>query len=398
MKNMKISIKSVLIVLLVALVFVCVGQGLQSLQASAATEDKTIEKAKSAYLVDYETGTVLYQRNADAKLPIASMVKIMTLVLTFEHIEKGNLKYDQMITVSETAAGMGGSQMFLDANKDYSVSDLIKGIVVCSANDASVAIGETVSGSKEGFIADMNKKAKELGMNNTVFANVTGLPEPGQHSTARDVTIMMRELLKHDAFYKYSSIYMEDYKHPDGRVTELTNTNKLVRFYKGCDAGKTGFTNEAMFCLSASALRNDMRVVATVIGSPDSKTRFAEVTSLFNYAFANYRQERIVDATKAIENTIEVTRGKDVQLEIRPDQSIYALQKKGEKINLTVNVNLPKKLKAPVAQGDVVGDLTVTNEKGEVVATANIVAANSIDKQGFGDSLRNIMKKFFIKN
>ena len=205
--------------------------------------------ARSAYLMDYDTGTVIYERNSDAKHPIASMVKIMTLLLTFENVNNGTLSLDEKLTISQTASGMGGSQMFLDAGKEYSVSDLIKGVTVVSANDASVALAEAISGSKEAFVDLMNEKAQKLGMVNTVFVNVTGLPESGQHSTAKDVSIMMRELLKNDEYYKYSGIYMENYTHPDGRISELVNTNKLIRFYNGCDAGKTGFTNDAMFCL-----------------------------------------------------------------------------------------------------------------------------------------------------
>ncbi|MCL2631393.1 MAG: D-alanyl-D-alanine carboxypeptidase [Firmicutes bacterium] len=389
--------KSVLIILLATLLLGACLAGFSSLSVANANEQKGIEKAKSAYLIDYNTGTVLYERNPDQKLPIASMVKIMTLVLAFESIENGTLSLNQKICVSETASGMGGSQMFLDANKEYSVSDLIKGIVVCSANDASVAIGETISGSTEEFIESMNKKAVALGMLNTVFTNVTGLPEAGHHSTARDVAKMMRELLKHKEYYNFSKIYMEDYKHPDGRITELTNTNKLVRFYKGCDAGKTGFTNEAMFCLSASAERAGMRVVATVVGSPDSKSRFAEVTSLFNHAFANYKNEKIIDANKPLENEITVLKGKHKTVEIRAENSIHLLQKKGEKLGVSVKINLPETIKAPVKKGDIVGEILVLNQKGETVAKTNVICLASVSEMKYGDGLERVLEKFFIK-
>lgn len=353
-------------------------------------------KARSAYLVDYNTGTVLYERNADAKLPIASMVKIMTLVITFDNIEKGNMTLDQKITVSDTAAGMGGSQMFLDAGKDYTVRDLIKGIVVCSANDASVAIAETIAGTKEDFIILMNDTAKKLGMNNTVFVNVTGLPQDGQYSTAKDVTVMMRKLLSHKEYYAFSTIYMENYTHPDGRVTELVNTNKLIRFYKGCDAGKTGFTNDAMFCLSASALRSDMRVVATVIGSPDSKSRFGEVSSLFNFAFANFKQEQAVAGGQAVK-TVKVNGGKSDSVSAAPERSVYILQKKGDKADYKIVADIPDCVKAPVKEGQVIGKITVLDSKGNVYDTVNVISVNSVNKSGFGDALKDVLENWFTR-
>jgi D-alanyl-D-alanine carboxypeptidase (penicillin-binding protein 5/6) len=351
--------------------------------------------AKSAYMIDFGTGTVLYERDPDKRMPIASMVKIMTLLLTFENIESGRMSFDQKIVISENASGMGGSQMFLDTGLEYPLSDLIKGVVVCSANDASVAIAETISGSVEEFITLMNERARSLGMENTCFVNVTGLPQDGQYCTARDVTTMMRELLKHKDYYRFSGIYMENYTHPDGRVTELVNTNKLVRFYKGCDAGKTGFTNEAMFCLSASALRNGMRVVATVIGAENSKARFAEVSSLFNYAFANYSEDRLVCKDEPIANNIEIRRGKSERIAVAADRDVYVLRKKGDNKEYSVRLDLNDKLKAPVAKGSVIGKLTVTDQNGAIVGTANIVALENIESAGYGDSLKKVLLDWY---
>lgn len=352
--------------------------------------------AKSAYMVDYGTGTILYERDADRKLPIASMVKIMTLLIAFENINNGNLSMGQKITISENASGMGGSQMFLDTGLEYPVSDLIKGITICSANDASVAIAETVSGSEEEFVKLMNQKAKALGMNNTCFANVTGLPASGQYCTARDVTIMMRKLLEYQDYYKFSTIYLENYTHPDGRITELTNTNKLVRFYKGCDGGKTGFTNEAMFCLSASAMRNNTRVVATVIGASDSKSRFGEVSSLFNYAFANYLQDILVKKGEPITNEIEVRKGKTDTISVAADRDIYVLRKRGDGVKFTVDIELDDKLTAPIAKGATVGKISVKTADGKLVGAANIVTLENIEVSGYGDSLRKILENWFI--
>ncbi len=213
--------------------------GTAGLCSACAAPDKQVRpedfNSRAAYLIDYDTGEVLFERNADDKYPIASMVKIMTLNIAFDEIKAGRLSLDQMITISDTAAGMGGSQMFLDAGKEYSVSDLIKGITVVSANDASVAVAETIAGSKEAFIDMMNERAAAMGLENTKFVNVTGLPQEGQYSTARDVTAMMRKLIGNPEYFNYSTIYMENYTHPGGRISELVNTNKLVRFYKGCD-------------------------------------------------------------------------------------------------------------------------------------------------------------------
>lgn len=353
--------------------------------------------ARSAYLMDYDTGTVIYERNSDAKHPIASMVKIMTLLLTFENVNNGTLSLDEKLTISQTASGMGGSQMFLDAGKEYSVSDLIKGVTVVSANDASVALAEAISGSKEAFVDLMNEKAQKLGMVNTVFVNVTGLPESGQHSTAKDVSIMMRELLKNDEYYKYSGIYMENYTHPDGRISELVNTNKLIRFYNGCDAGKTGFTNDAMFCLSASAKRDGTRFIATVLGAQSSKERFAEVSGMFNYAFANYKNTKIVDKTQLISNEITIKGGKSETIEICADRDICALTKKGDKTQYEVSVVVDEKLKAPIKKGAVIGKIVVTSKvDGAVIGEANIITMKDVDSKSLADSIKDISDSWFF--
>lgn len=388
-------------IIILAFIAVLGCSGAAAYAAPVKTDSVDIPKigntsAKSAYMVDYGTGTVLYERDADKRLPIASMVKIMTLVITFDTIEAGGLTLDQKITVSENASGMGGSQMFLDSGVDYSVSDLIKGIVICSANDASVAIAETISGTVEEFVSLMNDRAKAMGMENTCFVNVTGLPQEGQYCTARDVTIMMRKLLEHKSYYKFSTIYMENYTHPDGRITELVNTNKLVRFYRGCDAGKTGFTNEAMFCLSASALRNNTRVIATVIGASDSKSRFAEVSSLFNYAFANYSQEVIIKKDEPISNDIEVRKGKTHTITVAADKDIYILRKRGDNLKYEVGVELEEKLCAPIAKGTIIGKITVTSSDGKTIGTSNIVALEDIEVAGFGDSLKKVLENWYL--
>ena len=286
--------------------------------------------AFSAYLTDSASGRVLYAKNEDEKHEIASMVKIMTATLTFEALERGELSLEEKICVSETAASMGGSQMFLDAGVEYKAGDLLKGVIVASANDASVALAERIGGSHSAFVGLMNKRAAELGMKNTLFSCATGLPDSGeQYSTARDVNMMTRELMKHKGYYDYAGIWMEDFIHPSGRSTQLVNTNKLIRNYAGCVGGKTGFTDEAGFCLSACAERNGVRVTATLIGGKDGKGRFAEVSGMFNYAFANFKNVKLVTAGEEL-GTVAVSGGKLKELPFGAAADISCLLKNSE--------------------------------------------------------------------
>lgn len=355
------------------------------------------DSVKSYYLVEYETGNVLDKYNENEKRPIASMVKIMTLCLTFDAIEKGNLNMEQKLVISENASGMGGSQMFLDANKEYLVKDLIKGVVVCSANDAAVALGEAISGSVDGFVNDMNAYAKELNMNNTKFANTTGLPGGEQYSTAKDVSIMTRKLLSNKDYYQFSKIWMEDFVHPDGRKTEMVNTNKLIRFYQGCDSGKTGFTNDAMFCLSASAMRKDMRVIATVLGGANSKARFKKVSDLFNYAFANYEQKVIFKAGESIPNKLNIPKSKQPNIDIYSENDIKVFSDKKTKVSPNVKIVLNKDLKAPLKADTKIGTISVYNEKGDLLCQSNLCIKNDIKKQNIFDAMRDVLRNWSLK-
>ncbi|MGN0822839.1 MAG: D-alanyl-D-alanine carboxypeptidase family protein, partial [Candidatus Gallimonas sp.] len=238
-------------------------------------ETQSLAECKSAYLCDFDTGTVVYRQNETERLPIASMCKIMTLLLSFEAVDDGALSYDEQIVISDRAAGMGGSQVFLDANLAYSAEQLMKSVAVCSANDSCVALAERIAGSEEAFVEKMNARARELGAENTLFANCTGLPREPQYSCAQDVSVMLRALLTHGKYYEFSKVWLEDFAHPDGRTTSMTNTNKLIRFYKGCDGGKTGYTAQAGFCLASTAKRGDTRLVSVVIGAESSDKRFS---------------------------------------------------------------------------------------------------------------------------
>jgi len=357
--------------------------------AEAATDFKTVGKA--AYLVDYGTGTVIYSRNENQRLPIASMVKIMTAMLTLEAVERGDASLDDDVTVSKEAASMGGSQVFLDADTTHKLGDLLRTVVVASANDSCVALAEHLEGSVGGFVAKMNARAKELGMENTSFKNCTGLPAAESFSCAKDVAKMFSMLLEYPTYFEYAKVWLEDYEHPDGRKTTITNTNKLVRFYNGCDGGKTGFTSEAKFCLSATAKRNDMRVIAVVIGADSSKVRNAAVSAMFDYAFANYNNEILLKAGENIENSIEVAGGKKSTIDITVERDVAQFMSRQESAAYELKFELPSVIKAPVKAGDVIGKVYLVKD-GVVVSETAVVANETVDRMSLFDAIGEIGK------
>ncbi len=375
------------IVLFLIALFFAVGVVAPATVTAANADGFSPVKAKSACLIDKRTGEMLYGQNENEELPIASMVKIMTALLTFEEIEKGNLSFDEKITISETASGMGGSQMFLDRGLDYPVTDLLKGVIVVSANDACVALAERISGSEEAFVAKMNDRATALNMQHTVFVNATGLPKAGGHSCASDVAVMLAELTKHEHYYDYSKIWLEEYVHPDGRVTTLTNTNKFVRFYEECDGGKTGFTSEAKFCLAASASRGDTKLISVLIGVDDSKTRFAESKRLLSYGFANYKTEVLVKKGDPVFHCpVRSARVKEILAAAEEDVSVI---RKMNENNTDAGVEYVfYDVKAPVKKGDPVGECTV--KEGERVYKVKLFAAEDADKATIGDNFKKI--------
>lgn len=350
--------------------------------------------SKSALLMDYNTKTILFEKDSDKKLPIASMVKLMTTLLTLERIDDGQLNVNDSYSISETAAGMGGSQVFLDAYSEYKLGDLLKSVIVCSANDSAVAISEIISGSQEEFVTLMNKRAKELGMNNTNYVNATGLPMAGQYSTAKDVAILTCEVLKHSLYFNYSKTWLDKFVHPTGRETEMTNTNKLVRFYKDCDGGKTGYTDEAGHCLSATAKRNDLRLISVIIGGKDSKSRFSEVSSMLNYGFANFKNECIIDNNKILDIKGIVNGSSTREIELIASESYYNLISKNNKDEIKINY-IVNDLKAPVNKGDVVGKIIITKNN-EVLKEIDIIANQNANKKSYKDSLESIIKNWAI--
>ena len=341
------------------------------------------------YLTEYYTGEVLYEHNAESRHEIASMVKIMTANLIFEAIEEGKITYDEMITVSPEAAAMGGSQMFLDSGAQYSVSDLIKGIIVVSANDASYAMAEKIAGSVDSFVEMMNERASQLGMENTKFANCTGLPnENEQYSTAKDVNIMTRQLMSHEKYYEYASVWMEDYKHPSGRITQFVNTNKLLKQYSGCIGGKTGYTDAAGHCLSACAERNGMKVVATIVGGTDSKSRFNQVRAMFDYSFANY-VNKIYYRKGDVVGNVKVEKSPIDQIEVAIDTNITKFSKMGDG-GEEIELILPESVAAPIRKGDVVGQAVYSLDGKDV--SVDLIAMQDARKSTFLDIIKGITK------
>ena len=351
--------------------------------------------AKSSFscvLCDADTGTIIYQKNPTEKRPIASMTKIMTLLVIYDAINLGQLTLDDQVIVSKNASSMGGSQAYLDANSVHKVKDLIKTIIIASANDSCVALAEHICGSVEGFVEKMNKKAKELNLVATNFINCTGLPALNQYSCAIDCAKMFSALTKQkNNYFEYSQIWMEDYLHPSGRTTSLTNTNKLVRFYEGCDGGKTGYTNEAQHCLCATAKRDKTRLIACVLGEPDSKTRFAEVSQMFNYGFANYSSKVLLDKTVPI--TIEVKQAKVDTIEVLPEENLtYFAPKRFDTQNLTTKTQFTKTV-APILKGEIIGKAYLL-QGDKVIGETNLIATQEVKKSTYFDSLNQIIQNW----
>ena len=363
-----------------------------SMPMVARAESDVDITSKSACLVDYASGTMLYGHNPKEHLPIASMVKMMTILLTLDEFDKGSLTEETMITTSENASGMGGSQVFIDPYVEYSAGDLLKSVIMASANDASVALAEHISGSEKAFVNKMNQKAKELGMNDTYYVNCTGLPAPEQYSCAIDCAVVLKEVAEHELYHKYSTIWMDELVHPSGRKTELVNTNRLIRYYDGCDGGKTGSTNEAGCCLSASAVRNNMRLISVVIGAKNSQTRFNECTKLFNYGFANYESKKIVDSTLPA-LSLKVNKGKVDNADIYANEDYAVVVKKGDAHNYEVTYDSPNKISAPTREGDIVGKAIISKE-GSVVKEIDLEVRANIDALSLKDCFDKVVENW----
>ena len=356
------------------------------------SKEELVKGCKSAYLIEYTSGECIYKENEFSRMPIASVCKVMTLTLALDAVQCGAMQLDEIVTASENAAGMGGSQVFLGSGCQYTLDQLLKSIVVCSANDSCVAVAEKVAGSEEGFIAKMNKKAEELGCNDTLFANCTGLPKENQYSCAHDVALMFKNLLSHESYFNYSKIWLEDFVHPDNRTTTMTNTNKLIKKYSLCDGGKTGFTNEAGFCLAATAKKDDMRLISVVLGADSSDNRFNSTVGMFNYGFANYKNKIVLDKDVTLNDEFMVSGGKKQSFAVCPERNCYVFSAIESSPEVTFNI-VAEEVKAPVAKGQAVGKIEVY-KNGIICDTVNVVSAEEVKKAGFGDYFVNISENW----
>lgn len=346
-------------------------------------------EAASVLLMDAGTGTVILEKNADEKRPVASVTKLMTILLVLEALDEGKITLEQEVTVSKAAAGMGGSQALLDAGGIYPLSELLKSLIIASANDSAVALAELLMGSEENFAAAMNRRAQELGLNDTHYVNASGLPAEGQYTTARDVADLSREVLKHPTYFEYSGIWMDEIVHKGGRVTQLVNTNRLIRFYEGADGVKTGSTNEAKYCVSATAKRGDERFLAVVLGAPTGAKRFDLAGKLLNYAFENYSTKIFLVKGQVIDKQIPVSGALSRSISASALCDLSVLVKRGEEKNWTMEFNLPKCVRAPQRKGEVIGQ-AIALYCGERVTDVPIVLCEEIPKLGIPAIIREI--------
>lgn len=347
------------------------------------------ENAGSAIMIEASTGEVLYSKNANSRMAPASMTKIMSLILIMENIDNGRLKWDDIVVVSKNAASMGGSQIFLEENEKMTVEDLVKGICIASGNDATVALAEKIAGTEKAFVKLMNEKALQLGLKNTNFVNATGLDADGHYSTANDMALMARELIKHDKILEFSSIY-EDYLRKDTNNSFwLVNTNKLVRFYSYIDGLKTGFTNKAGYCLTATGKKNGMRLITVVMNENNIDNRTKDTIAMMDYGFNMYSLETIVKKDDALGN-IKINLGDKEYEKIVSMSDITILNNnQKDKRNVTYDV-VTNSVDAPVKSGDVVGKINIY-EDGNFKYSVDVTVSNDVKKANiFKVLLRNL--------
>ena len=349
----------------------------------------------AALLMEPESGQILFEMNADSPRAVASVTKVMTILLTLEAVEQGRISVDQRVVVSEKASGMGGSQVLLDTGETQTVDVLLKSMIVGSANDASVALAELMYGSQELCVDRMNERAAELGMAHTHFVNCTGLPAEGQHTTARDVARMTMAMLKHELYFRYSGVWLDEVDHGDGRVTQLTNTNKLIRLYDGCDGGKTGSTDEAGYCIAATARRGDMRLIAVVLGAPSGAERFDLAAKMFDYGFANYRLYPVAQRGTRIKGTLPVEGGRPDGVSLVLDGDLTLLVTKGSEQDVSLAPELPERVEAPVDVGDLIGYVRV-EQGGRTLAKLPVVAASASEIKGFDGNLKKLLRHWVL--
>lgn len=353
-------------------------------------------KAKGAILIDFNTGKVLQEKSSHEKLPLASVTKVMSMLLIMEAIDSGKIAFDTKVKVSEHSYSMGGSQVWLEPGEVFTVDELLKAVAIHSANDATVALSEAVAGSEEAFVAMMNDKAKELGMNNTNFLDSSGLTDIGHYSSAYDVAIMSRELLlKHPKITEYTSTWQAKFREnvPGKNPVSLDNTNKLVRHYDGTVGLKTGYTDASGHCLSASAVRNGQQLISVVLGEPDSNTRFAESRKLLDYGFANFETTQVNIKGEEVQQ-VQVKKGLPATTNAIYKEDVKLLLKKGEKGKIERIAKIKSDLTAPVKAGQKIGEITYMIS-GNEVGSAKLVASNDVQKASFLKIFYSMLQEWF---
>lgn len=373
------------------------GENRGGLSKSALEEEVDVKlTCASAILVEPRSGQIIFEKNADEKRAVASVTKTMTILLALEALEQGRVKLSDEVLISKEAAGMGGSQVLLDVNESQSFEVLLKSMIVASANDASVAVAEHLYGSEAAFVKKMNERAQALGMADTAFQNCTGLPVQGQETTARDIARMTIAMLEHQAYFDFSTIWMDELDHGDGRITSLTNTNRLIRTYDGCDGGKTGSTKEAGYCMTATAKRGDMRLIAVVLGAETGKERFSIASKMMDYGFANYRTYTVADRGARVRGEMRVVGGSAHSVPLMLDSDLSLLLQKGGEGDVTLKPNLPGEIYAPFEVGEYVGSVDVLiNDR--LIAQIPVVTAEAVNRQGFFNGFERVIQRWFYQ-
>ena len=359
-----------------------------ALSAAPLLETPPIElPCAAAILVEPQSGQVLFAQNTDTPRPVASVTKVMTILLALEALSQGRVSLEDEFSISQAAAGMGGSQVLLDVGEVQPFSVLLKSAIVGSANDASVAIAEALYGSESVFV----ERARELGLTDTHFVNCTGLPAEGQQTTARDVAVMTMAMLSYPAYFDFSTVWLDEVDHGDGRITQLTNTNKLIRLYDGCDGGKTGSTNEAGYCISATAERGGMRLIAVVLGADTGSERFDIASEMLDYGFAHYRLYPVAQEGTKVRGELPVTGGDSAGVPLVLGGALTLLIQKGEEQGIQLVPDLPESLEAPVAAGQEVGGVEVVVD-GRSVARIPVLAAQEVTAKGLKNALSRVLR------
>lgn len=341
--------------------------------------EELAENGESAILLEVSTGKVIYEKNADKKLAPASMTKVMSMLLIMEAIDSGKLSFTDDVVISDKASSMGGSQIFLQTGEKYKVQELLKGIAIASGNDAVVAMAEKVSGSVEAFVDAMNTKAASLGLKNTHFDNPHGLESENHYTTARDMSIMATELLKHERILEFTSIYEDYLKKPDGSSVWLVNTNRLVRFYEGVDGLKTGFTNQAGYCITTTAKRGDMRLLSVVMNAETSDARSKDTVNMLNYGFNTYKLDILLNKEKDL-GEVKIEKGNVTSTKLYIERDVTILKKVTDDVEEYTYNLVVDPIKAPVANEDIVGSLEVIDKNGNIIKEVDVVVKEDIKK------------------